>query len=336
MRDAIRKIKSSNSILAVILSILLIIFIAAGAFLCIEIIENIDTNEQTESAFGQEKITFNGKEYLLKPEISTFLVLGLDKFSSDEGSEDSYKNDMQADFLMLFVFDDANKKYTVIHINRDTMTEVNELGVAGNKIGSEIKQIALAHTYGNGKDVSCHNTANAVSTLLKGIDIDHYASLALDSVATFNDLVGGVEVTVLHDFTGVDDTLIKGETVTLMGEHALNYVKERRGVSDSTNAERMERQKQYLDALRIKTFECMDADDEFIAKAAVKMADYIISDRSVNQLKDLAQKVKDYEFSGLKDIKGESKIGDKYVEFYPDEAALEKMVIDLFYNEAKK
>ena len=329
-----RSFTKTNGVLAGVLSLLLIIFIVAGACLCIELFVDDTGTAGDEMTFGAEKITVDGKDYNLKSNVSTFLVLGLDKYSG-EVSEGSFRNNMQADFLMLFVFDDVNKKYTVVHINRDTMTDVNILDVAGDKMYTEKKQLALAHIEGNGKNASCRNTAEAVSSLLKGIHIDHYASFTLDSVAVFNDMVGGVEVEIKHDFTGVDDTLIMGEKVTLMGEHALNFVKERRGVSDSTNAERMERQKEYLSALKEKTLSIIKTNNNFIADAAVKMADYIVSDRSVNQLQDLAEKLNEYEFLGSKEIKGESKMGKEFIEFYPDEKALEKLVVELFYNEAK-
>ena len=122
---------------------------------------------------------------MLKSDVETFLVMGLDK-ASGTASSDSYNNDKQADFLMLLVFDNATKKCSAIHINRDTMAEVDILGVAGEKIDTVKKQIALAHTYGNGKNVSCQNTADAVSRLLHDVKVNHYISLALDSVAIFN------------------------------------------------------------------------------------------------------------------------------------------------------
>ncbi|MBR2432598.1 MAG: LCP family protein, partial [Clostridia bacterium] len=195
--------------------------------------------------FGSSSITYQGEEYVLKENVETFLVLGLDKFEGTS-SADSYNNDMQADFLMLFVFDNDAKKCTAIHINRDTITDVNILGVAGNKIATVKKQIALAHTYGNGRDISCRNTADSLSSMLGGMRINHYVSVTLDSVPVFNDLVGGVELEILDDFTGIDDTLVKGETVTLMGEHALKYVRTRAGLEDSTNSTRMVRQRQYI------------------------------------------------------------------------------------------
>ena len=75
----------------------------------------------------------------------------------------------------------------------------------------------------------------------------------MDAVPVFNDLVGGVEIEVLDDFTGIDDTLVKGKTVTLMDEHALHYVRTRKDLEDSSNSTRMKRQQQYINALYEKT-----------------------------------------------------------------------------------
>jgi anionic cell wall polymer biosynthesis LytR-Cps2A-Psr (LCP) family protein len=54
----------------------------------------------------------------------------LDKY---EGN-DSLNNGNQADFLMLFVFDNDTKKSTALQISRDTMVNVNRLDIGGNKI----------------------------------------------------------------------------------------------------------------------------------------------------------------------------------------------------------
>ncbi len=280
---------------------------------------------------GGKTLNYNGTEYVLKDNIETFLVMGLDKMEGTSVN-DSYNNDKQADFLMLFVFDDDAQKCSAIHINRDTMTGVNILGVAGNRIGTVTKQIALAHTYGNGRDVSCRNTADAVSELLMGMQVNHYISLAMDSIIIMNDLVGGVEVEVLEDFTGIDDTLIKGEKVTLAGEQALHYVRTRYGLEDSSNSTRMERQRQYMNALYDKYMQCVANDDEFIINASLEMSDYIISDRSVTQLQTLARKFSEYEFVGIDDFKGQSLIGEKFMEFYADEASVIEIVVDNFYK----
>lgn len=275
-------------------------------------------------------IKYNGVEYVLKKNIETFLVLGLDKFDG-LSSAASYNNDKQADFLMLFVFDNDTKQCTAIHINRDTMVDIDVLGVSGKKIDTVYKQIALSHTYGNGKDLSCHNTANSVSSLLKGMKVNHYASVTLDSVAIINDLVGGVQVQVLDDFTGIDDSLVKGETVILKGTQALTYVQTRKGLDDSSNSARMQRQQQYINALFSAFNECVESNDEFIVDATIEVAEHMISDRSATQLQALTNKFGEYEFLGIESLVGESVLGKEYMEFYPDEEALEKMIIELFY-----
>lgn len=322
--------KNSKNVLKIVTACLVIVFIASGALLGLEIWDK-NRGKFDEKHPSDKPIIYNGQEYVLKSDVETFLVMGLDKFEG-AASTDSYNNDKQADFLMLLVFDDEAKKCSAIHINRDTMADIDVLGVAGDKIDTVKKQIALAHTYGNGKNVSCQNTADAVSRLLNDVKVNHYISLVLDSVSVFNDLVGGVEVTVLDDFTGIDNTLIKGEKVTLKGKQALNYVRERYGLEDSTNSTRMKRQKQYLEALYAKTQEKMKSDSEFAVKATAQMADFIVSDRSATQLQEIGKKLNEYEFCGILDIEGESKKGEKFMEFFPESDSINKLVFDLFYE----
>lgn len=277
-------------------------------------------------------LTYEGKEYVINGNIETFLIMGLDKFDGDI-DQSSYNNDQQSDFLMLVVFDKEAKNYSVLHINRDTMATMDVLGIGGKKVGTVQKQIALAHTYGDGGATSNNNVAKAVSTLLGGIKVNHYAAFTLDSVAVMNDLVGGVEVEVLHDFSGVDDALVKGETVLLEGDMALTYVRTRKDLDDSTNNTRMIRQQQYLDALREKMEKRMEEDPEFAARAALAMADYMTSDCSATRLRDMAKRMEEYDFVQVRQLEGETKLGKKHIEFYPNERALKETVIDLFYVE---
>ncbi len=312
---------------AVALAILLLL---SGAFFLLQLWEK---NQSLFPEYDAQDtvVRYNGVEYVKKENIETFLIMGLDKFEASI-NDDSYNNNQQADFLMLLVFDNAAKKCTALHINRDTMVDMNVLGVAGQKVDTVNKQIALAHTYGNGKDVSCRNTADAVSELLNGVKIDHYISLTMDSVPILNDLLGGVEVTVLDDFSGIDSTLKKGEKVTLYGEHALTYVRTRYGLEDSTNNTRMERQRQYLNALYEKASLRLETDEDFIVEASVKLSDYIVSDRSVNQLQEIAEKLSSYELVEIDSFEGDLKVGERFMEFYPYENSINEIVFDLFYK----
>lgn len=310
---------------------LALVFFITAALLVVEIWEK---RQGKFPAFSTEEgvITFQGDEYVRKENIDTFLVLGLDKYGSSS-SADSHEHGVQTDFLMLLVFDNNSKKTTGIHINRDTMTKINDLGIGGVVVDSFTAQIALAYNYADDNDkVKCGNTKDAVEDLLCGIKVNHYLSLTMDAVPTLNDLVGGIEVTVLDDFTGIDDSLIKGEKVTLMGEQALRYVRTRQGLEDSSNHKRMARQQQYIRALYDKTISCINSDDAFLVKLMDEIDDYIVYDSSNERMHETLNKYKDYEFVGTKEIDGETKMGEEFLEFYPDEDSIWQTVVDLFYE----
>lgn len=289
----------------------------------------------TSEPITEEIMLHEGDKYTPKKDIETFLIIGLDKTLENSGSE-SYNNNKQADFLLLFVFDNKEKTASAIQINRDTMAEMNLLDIAGKKYGKKTCQIALSHTEGNGRGISCRNTADAVSSLLCDIDIDYYFSTTLESVTTVNDKLGGVEVTVLDDFTGVDDTLIKGEKITLMGKQALTYVRARNGLEDNTNINRMKRQRQYMEALFEKLKLCSETDTGLFLEILIEISEYYISNCSDAKCEQLFNKVSEYEALGIKTLEGENKKGEKYMEFYPDQVKLKELVLELFYDKVSE
>ncbi len=309
--------------------VLAVVLLFTSAFLFIKVWEK-DYGKFEESAkVLDDDLVYNGKEYELKDNLESILVLGLDKFDNEDSG---YNNDKQADFLMLLVVDHNSKVCTPIHINRDSMVNMDVLGVAGEKIGTVKKQIALSHTYGNGREVSCRNAANAVSGLLLGMEIDHYVSVTMEAVPVYNDFVGGVTVKILDDFSNIDDSMVEGEEINLTGEQALKYVRSRYGLDDPTNNSRMKRQRQYLKSLYEKSYKLADSDESFIQRAALKVTDYIVSDCSVNKLESLLKNLTSYELSEIINIQGESVKGEEFMEFYPDEASVEKAVVDCFYK----
>lgn len=279
----------------------------------------------------RQTIRYNGKWYVYNDDIETILVMGLDKYES-QVQEGSYNNDMQADFLTLLILDKGEDKATALHLNRDAMAQMNILGLKGEKLGSTTAQLALAHTYGSGGKDSGKNTADAVSGFLYDVSVDHYLSLTMDAVKVLNDLVGGVSVEVLDDFSSVDPQLVKGAKVTLKGEQALTYVRTRQGIGDETNEQRMKRQQQYMNELLALVTHKVDTDENFITRAALDVSDYIISDCTVEQLKRISSFVSDYKVTEIKSIEGESKKGEKFMEFYPDEDKLQELIIELFFE----
>ncbi len=328
------KNKSTNDrvrqILRCIAVVLAIVMVVSAVFFVMDEWEKrtgvyVD-GEPTQS----DTIEHNGSSYVINDDVETVLVLGLDKPNTDELV--SYNNSKQADFIMLFVMDNAAKTCKAIHINRDTIAQVNVLGVAGESIDTVTQQLALSHTYGNGKEVSCRNVANSVSRLLMDVEIDHFVSLPLDSVPVFNDLVGGVKVEVMDDFSSIDSSLVKGEEITLNGEQALKYIQSRHNVGDQSNANRMVRQRQYIKSFYETFADKSENDSSFVKDFALKAMSYVVSDCSANKLESYLNKVSILDFSSIIEIDGELKQGEEYMEFYPDEASLKQLVIDNFYR----
>lgn len=276
------------------------------------------------------RIYVDGVNYVPNEDLEVILLIGVDKYESQTQYE-SYNNTQRADFLVLLLMDKEAETYTALHLNRDTMTEIPVLGVRGEKAGTVTGQLALAYTYGSGGVDSCRNTAEAVSSLLYGIEIDHYLSFTMDAVAKINDLAGGVTLTVLDDLTSVSPAMFQGATVTLDGEMALAYVRVRYGLEDSSNLRRMERQRQYLTALRDALTANTAAQEDFLIDALAAVSPYMTSDCTADQLSRLYDRLDLYTDSGIQSIEGEAVKGEEYMEFYPDETALKQQVVQLFY-----
>lgn len=275
-------------------------------------------------------VTVDGVNYIRNENVQSILLIGLDKFDQDR-DDTGYYNDQQADFLMLFVLDNEKQTCSAIQLNRDTMAKINVLGVAGEKIDTFTGQLALAHTYGNGNEVSCRNTVDAVSSVLNDIDIERYISITMDAVPIITDIVGGVEVEIKDDFSGIDDSLVMGETVTLSSDNVLNYVRTRQGLEDSSNIARMERQQEFLTSLFNNFNEKLINDESFLVDASLKLSDYIVSNYTVKQLENLMENLSSYKFKDIHSIEGESKVGDKFMEFYVNEDDVNRVLLDLFY-----
>lgn len=276
------------------------------------------------------QIFMNGQWYRRKG-VETLLVMGIDNFGSI-ASSGSYNNTNQADFLMLFVRDAETGESSAIHLNRDTMTDITMLGVTGEAAGVQHAQLALAYNYGRGQHDSCKNTADAVSNLVYGMEIDHYIALTMDAIPILNDWAGGVTVEILDDFSEVYETMVQGELVKLEGAQALSYVRTRMGLEDSSNLRRMERQRQYA----AEWAQCARGqlnDAQKMTELMRRLDGYYRTNCTTEELKVYGQSMG----SGLisvYEIEGEAVHGENYMEFYANEEALQQLVLELFYAPA--
>ena len=296
--------------------------------------DEIETKEEPmELQEGQ--ILVEGEIYEYNKDILTFLCMGVDSRSGIEKEKTPGKAG-QADALLMVVVNPRKEEINVIAINRDTMTDIEIYDTAGMYLEEEKAQITLQYAYGDGREKSCELMEETVSKLFYGIPIHGYGALDMQSIATLNDAVGGVEVTVLEDMTKYRWDWSEGANVLLQGEDALLYIRERDEHSGElgTNIKRVERQKQYLTNYVVKLKDKMKQDISFPLQLINQVKKHLVTSLSVDEIAYMADTLLGYDFSmeNIISIPGESKMGEKHEEFYLDESALKQMVIDVFYD----
>ncbi len=279
-----------------------------------------------------DTVYIDGKAYRPRSTVKNYLIVGIDQFGASESN--GYA---QADFILVLSFDSADNSYTVMQINRDTMTEILMYDAFSGEAKETVAQIALSHNDGTYTEISntrkCKNTAKAVSDLLYGIDFKNYVSMTMDAVSIIVDYIGGVEIYVEYDMTSVDERLAEGQTVMLDGELALKFIGARTGVADETNVSRMERQMAFFDAFTEKA-KSVQIDEELLLECFEDVADYIVTNADDGIFREITEKLSTYEKKETISPPGEAKVGQKYMEFYVDEEELKDIVIDVFYKEA--
>ncbi len=340
-------------LLVLLITILLLVLLAAGAVLWMNAhgrssllkrqeerpdqMEQMAEEETTPAGLPDGAIRYNGKTYLYKEDILTFLCMGIDRKGEVEAADNLFQGG-QADSLFLAVLDPDEKRIRIIGINRDTMTEINIYDANGLYAGKQVAQIALAHAYGEGLEESCENTVEAVSNLFYGLPIHGYCALNMSVISTVNDAVGGVDVTIPASLVGKEEGWTEGEQVHLMGEAAYTFIHYRDTKVDRSAEERLERQKQYLHAFVDQAKEAMRADMTLPLKLYTQVTPYMVTDITADEAVYLAGQALSYSFSpeDIYGMEGHVEMGETFEEFYQDDTALYEMILEIFYEELQE
>lgn len=339
MRKTTRSPKEKQAIFRKgILLVLVLLLVFAAVAVASKTVgqKKVVRDEEETTQWPENMVEINGVKCTPKNNIKTYLLMGLDA-RGDVETKEEYDGTGQCDTLELIVMDYTAKTYTRLPINRDTMTEVQTLDTDGTYLGTTVMQLSLAHSCGDGKEISCENTVDAVSNLLYGQTIDGYASLNMDSIKVLNHLAGGVTVTIEDDFSKVDPTLVEGETVTLTDEQAMHYVHDRMEVGDGTNEGRMRRQTQYLSELKPILLEKCQEDSAFALEIYDSLEEYMVTDQSRNDFIKMVASLLDFEEQDRLQIDGTNAMGETgFNEFTIDEDSLSDVVMQLFYDKIEE
>ena len=284
------------------------------------------TDENQETNY----ITYKGEKYKYNYNLRTVLFMGVDK--EGEIEEKKVGGGGQTDSLVLFAMDTEKKTTQALSVSRDTMTDIRTYDMSGEFLSTERAQLALQYAYGDGKAKSCVLTREAVSNLLYQTPVNSYVALTMEGFSRIADELGGIRITVPQDYTHINPAFKKGETITLNGKMAEQYVRYRDTSASGSNNERMERQSQFIEAL-VKQLQINMKEKKDAVHLYRKMKPYMVTDISEDEL----ERMINYEFEGkVEKVPGTVQKGEKYDEFIVDNEKLQEKVINMFYKHEKR
>ena len=310
------------------------------------VLSEVETAEQlTAAQEAQEQseewksgwIRYNGSVYEYNTDILTFLIMGIDQKTGVVKQAKDGISGGQADGLFLLVMNPNLKKFSIIAINRNTMTDIDVYDKEGNFVGTGRAQICLQHGYGDGLEQSCERQQKVVQNLFYNLPIHGYASINLGAVEPLTNAVGGVTVPKM---TFENGEVVYGDMQTLNGEEAYRYVQRRDiNVFDSASF-RMEKQKEFLKAFTAKMKEELKRNPTKAVEVYNAVMPYMVTDIDLSEVTYLAGQIGNYQFdSSIYGLKGttipEEDAETKHEEFIYDEEELYDLMIQQFYKRVR-
>ena len=294
--------------------------------------------DDPESPDMNSYVYYDGKKYIYNEKVTTILFAGIDKHADEQLG--TYGTAGQADSIIAAALNTETGKYKLMAISRDTMVDVNVIDPNGSFTGTEKQQVCLAYAYGDGKKTSCENLKKSVSRILFGVPINAYAAVDLDAIPILNDAVGGVEVNVIEDLSHQDPEMYLGARLRLTGDQAVTFVRHRDTKGDENqNNLRMERQKEYLTGFIRQSLAMTKQDITTPLKMYNSVSDYIVTDIDAPMITYYTSVFVKTGFSpenNFVKLPGTTTHSEKYAEYYVDNEALFKMILDIYYTEVKE
>lgn len=282
-------------------------------------------------------VVYKGATYTFNENRTNILCIGMDKeaMGLDGGTVGTGG---QADMLVVLSVDTSNGQVDALAISRDTMVDVDLYTAEGAFYGVEHTQICLSYAYGDGRETSCENVVRSASRLLYGIPINTYFAIDQSTIPVLNDAIGGVTLPLLTDFRRTGGYWNnEGDIVTLYGEEADRYVRQRNTAELDSNNDRMARQKQYVLAFFNQTLKATKQDLQVPLELYNVIKDDSVSTLSPSKITYLASSLVQHNSSmNFHQVPGEvvKSTDDGYAEFIVDEDALYEQVLNIFYTKS--
>ncbi len=316
-----------------------------------------------------------GMVYEARPKSSYDLILLAGYDHIDHGALDLENTSAirggQSDFMLLLVIDHEYKMVRRLQINRDTITPIKMMSESGEDLGVYPQQICLAHAYGMTQEENNENLIWAVENMMgigaedDGVEIDWYMTMDISGINKLNELLGGVTVPIEDDFSKFDPTMVQGTTMRLTGAQAELYCRGRHYIGDSSNLNRMNRQRHYMTAAAKLFVEKVQGNVNFtrdvlngmgiIFDTSKQLDDgfgfsttdykgtpitdtnthYLMTNTTLDNIVGQVAKAINYDIMETEVLDGKSVLGAVYMEHRLEENAALDWTISTFYNPAR-
>ena len=275
-------------------------------------------------------VTYNGKKYRYNSHLSNYLLLGIDT-EGEIAQEKETLSGGQSDAIFLVSYDRKEETAQILAIPRDTMTTIYIYNIDGTYVTPQTDHLTLQYAYGDGREMSCKITRDAVSNLLYGVPIIGYTAINLGSIPLLVDTVGGVTLTVPDDsMEEVNPEYKKGAEITLTSETAENYIRYRDTHAHHQALVRTERQKSFINAFADRILELQAQDPHTVTDIYETIKPHMVTNMSNDIFLDLAGAKRVGE---IRTIPGEGVATDLFDEYHVDDKALYELILDVFYIE---
>ena len=315
--------------------ILAIIIAAAVAIAAVILVNQRSRNSNyNTSVSGDEvdqEVTYNGDTYHYNNHLSNYLFMGIDTMDHVK-TYVGRANAGQADALFLVSVNRQDGTVKCITIPRDTMTEIETFSLDGESLGKSVDHISLSYAYGDGYFKSCRLTKDAVSNLFHKIPIQGYCSITRGLIAQLAEALGDITVTVPNEsLVTVDSQFQPGAQVTLNADNTETFLHYRDVDLSQSALGRQERHVTYLKAVMARVKEKTAEDSGYISDLYTQMKEQMVTNMESDNFAEIAENLTDDYDNEIVTVPGQGGEGVAFDEYYVDDDALEKLIIDTFY-----
>lgn len=279
-------------------------------------------------------ITYQGKQYRYNSDIINFLCLGIDKELAIEEKRETGSEGL-ADVILLVSINVQSNEFKILAIPRETVVPVKVLDKAGNFVKTENKQITLQYAYGRSAKMSCELMSETVSNLLYKLPVQRYCVINFQALPVLNDAIGGVHLTALETVEWNEGGFYEGQEMYLLGQSALDYVRQRDEYKAGSSMGRLERQKQYVTCYMEQAKAALKTDITLPIQLYQGLTEHMRTNVTVEDIAYLVPEVLEMNLTmdNIMMVPGTTVPAGDTEEYQADTDALKELVIQNFYEE---